>query len=260
MSEGEIRRSREGHVLVIEIDRADKRNSFTPKMLGELAAAYDELEADSELRCGLVTAAGDHFTGGLDLMAMAPVFASGANPIPETSVNPWGTVGPRKTKPIVVAAQGRCLTLGIELILASDVTIAADDVSFAQIEVKRGLFPFGGATTRFHARCGWGNAMRWILTGDAFDAAEAHRIGLVQEVVPVDELRARAGAIAETIAAQAPLGVQATLASASLSIDEGLAAAHAALNPTLLKLVATADAAEGMASFMERRDARFTGK
>lgn len=258
--DGEIRTAKDGHVFIIEIDRVQKRNAFTPQMLTAISEAYDVYEDDSELWCALVCAKGDHFSAGLDLMAMAPVFNQGGNPMAETSVNPWGTGGRPRTKPVVVAVQGTCLTLGIELILASDVAVAADNTAFAQIEVKRGIFPFGGATTRFHARCGWGNAMRWILTGDKFDAAEAHRMGLVQEVAPAGQERERALAIAKTIAAQAPLAVQATLQSAWESVHEGERAAHQNLNATVRRLAGTADAAEGMASFVERRDAVFTGK
>lgn len=258
--DGEIRTRRDGHVFVIEIDRVEKRNSFTPKMLNAISLAYDTYEDDADLWCALVCAKGDHFSAGLDLMAMAPVFNEGGNPMDEASVNPWGTGGRPRTKPVVVAVQGTCLTLGIELILASDVAVAADNTSFAQIEVKRGIFPFGGATTRFHARCGWGNAMRWILTGDKFDAAEAHRMGLVQEVAPAGQEFARALTIAKTIAAQAPLAVQATLHSAWESVHDGEKAAHKSLNATVRRLAATSDAAEGMASFAERRDAVFTGK
>ncbi len=258
--DGEIRTAKDGHVFIIEIDRTQKRNAFTPQMLTAISEAYDAYEDDPDLWCALVCAAGDHFSAGLDLMAMAPVFNQGGNPMAEASVNPWGTGGRPRTKPVVVAVQGTCLTLGIELILASDVAVAADNTAFAQIEVKRGIFPFGGATTRFHARCGWGNAMRWILTGDKFDAAEAHRIGLVQEVAPAGQERERALAIAKTIAAQAPLAVQATLQSAWESVHEGERSAHQNLNATVRRLAGTADAAEGMASFVERRDAVFTGK
>lgn len=86
------------------------------------------------------------------------------------------------SKPVVVGLQGTCLTLGIELALASDVVLAERSTRFGQIEVTRGILPFGGATLRFPRAVGWGDAMRWILTGDLFDAEEAHRIGLVQEL------------------------------------------------------------------------------
>src|SRR5207253_9310001 len=98
-------------------------------------------------------------------------------------MDPLVIPGPRLTNPIISAVQGICLTIGIELMLAADIRVAASNARFAQIEIKRGLYPFGGATIRFARETGWGNAMRYLLTGDEFNAAEAHRIGLVQEVV-----------------------------------------------------------------------------
>ena len=140
-------------------------------------------------------------------------------------IDPWGISGRSKTKPVVVAGHGFCLTLAIELMLASEVRIAAPSAKFAQMEVQRGVFPFGGATLRFHEQCGWGNAMKYMLTGEMFTAAEALRIGLIQEIVELPKLKERALEIAQKIADQSPLAVRATLASAHLSLKEGRAAA-----------------------------------
>ena len=164
------------------------------------------------------------------------------------------------TKPLVMAVQGWCLTIGIELLLAADIRIAATDTRFAQIEIRRGIFPIGGATLRLAQEAGWGNAMRWLLTGDEFDAAEALRIGLVQAVVPPGEQRQRAAAIADTRAAQAPLAVTETLLSARRVREAGERAAIARLLPELRRLLQTEDAREGLAAFRERRPGRFTGR
>ncbi|HZQ32415.1 MAG TPA: crotonase/enoyl-CoA hydratase family protein [Mycobacterium sp.] len=252
---------RDGHVLLIGLDRPEKRNAFTVEMLADLSRAYGLLESDDSLRAGVLFAHGDHFTAGLDLVDVGPALASGDLPMPEGGRDPWRLDGPWST-PIVAAAQGRCLTLGIELLLAADIRVAAADTRFAQIEVLRGIYPFGGATLRFPREAGWGNAMRWILTGDEFDAAEAHRIGLLQEVAADGSAAlARAREIAHTLADNAaPLGVRATLASAHRARDEGDAAAIAQLRPEITRLFGTADAAEGIQSFIERRPAAFTGK
>lgn len=209
----------------------------------------------------MLFAHGDHFTAGLDLVDVAPYVASGNLPTPEGGRDPWRLDG-EWTKPIVAAAQGRCLTLGIELLLAADIRIAAQDTRFAQIEVLRGIYPFGGATLRLPRQTGWGNAMRWLLTGDEFDAAEAYRIGLIQEVAPdADAALTRACAIAHTIAdLAAPLGVRATLSSAHAARSEADDAAIARLRPAVAELFATADAAEGVQSFIERRAANFQGR
>jgi enoyl-CoA hydratase/carnithine racemase len=252
---------RDGHVLLIGFDRVAKRNATDLRMLEELSLAYGELEHDPELRAGFVFAHGDHFTGGLDLADVGPrIGSTGLDIVPEGGLNPWQVQGQSLSKPVVMAVQGTCLTLGIELMLASDIVVAADSSSFAQIEVARGILPFGGATIRFPRAAGWGNAMRWILTGDSFDAAEALRIGLVQEVVPHGQQYARGLQLAQRIAAQAPLAVQAALANARLAVRDGDAAAEAALQPELVRLAQTEDSRIGMQAFVTRQPATFIGK
>ena len=252
---------RDGHVLRIGLNRPEKRNAADARLLQELSLAYGELERDPNLRAGFVFAHGDHFTGGLDLADVGPrIGADGLDIVPEGGIHPWQVEGVQLTKPVVIAVQGTCLTLGIELMLASDIVIAADSSTFAQIEVARGILPFGGATIRFPRAAGWGNAMRWILTGDSFDATEAHRIGLVQEVVPHGEQFARGLELAHRVASQAPLAVQAALANAKLAVREGDAAAEAALQPALVRLAGSEDARIGMEAFVTRAPAEFVGR
>ncbi|HEX7842552.1 MAG TPA: crotonase/enoyl-CoA hydratase family protein [Kofleriaceae bacterium] len=259
MSTGRISLERRGHVLVIGLDRAAKRNALDLAMWDGLCRAYGELERDPELRVGVVHALGDHFTAGLDLPQWAPMLASGKFAMPDGGIDPFGLAS-RASKPLVCAIQGICLTFGIELLLATDIRIAARSARFAQIEIKRGIYPVGGATLRFPREVGWANAMRWLLTGDEFDAAEAHRIGLVQEVVEHGEQLGRAIAIAETIAAQAPLGVFATLASSRHALPHAEADARARLMPDLAPLVASEDMQEGLRAFLERRPGKFHGR
>jgi enoyl-CoA hydratase len=253
-----------GHVLLIGFNRPEKLNAFNADMLGALGEAYTAYEGDEALRCAVVFAHGKHFTAGLDLANVAPIVASGQPLWPASGIDPWGIeagTGNRiRTKPVVVAMQGRVYTLGIELALASDVRLCADDATFAQLEIARGIFPFGGATFRAPAQLGWGNAMRFLLTAEPFGAQEALRIGLVQEVVAGEALLDRAVAVATTIAAQAPLGVRATLASARLAQREGEEAAARALRAEIVKLMASDDAREGLQSFLERRAGRFSGR
>ncbi|TGK37583.1 crotonase/enoyl-CoA hydratase family protein [Leptospira gomenensis] len=253
---------KKGAILHIVFNRPEERNAFNVDMLYALSAAYDLLENDPELRVGLVYANGKHFTLGLDLKNVADFLKKERRfPLPSESVNPWGTTPDRfRTKPIVTAVHGMCLTLGIELLLASDVRIAAKLTVFAQVEVQRGIFPFGGGTIRWPAQCGWGNAMRYILTGEPFDAEEAYRIGLVQEVVEKDRLIRRGVQLAESIAAQAPLGVYATLRSSWESVVLGETAAARTLFEKLLNLMDSEDAEEGLNSFLEKRTAVFRGK
>ena len=251
---------RDGHVLLIGFNRPEKRNAADFRLLQDLALAYGELERDPELRAGLVFAHGDHFTGGLDLPDVAPrIGADGLNIVPDGGIDPWQVSGAPRTKPVVIAVHGICLTLGIELMLASDIAVAAEGTTFAQIEVARGILPFGGATLRFPKAAGWGNAMRWVLTGDTFDAQEAYRIGLVQEVVADGSQVDRGLELARRIAAQAPLAVQSALANARLAVTDQEAAA-AQLQPELVRLAQSEDARIGMESFMTRTRAQFVGR
>ncbi|HEV7949650.1 MAG TPA: crotonase/enoyl-CoA hydratase family protein [Glaciihabitans sp.] len=251
----------DNHVLLIGLNRADKRNAADMALLTELALAYGELERNPQLRCGFVYAHGEHFTGGLDLADVAPrIGPQGLDAVPDGGIDPWQVSGTRLSKPVVIAVQGTCLTLGIELILASDIAVAAESTTFGQVEVSRGILPFGGATIRFPRAVGWGNAMRWMLTGERFGAQEAHRMGLVQEVVPHGQQFTRGLELAQRIAAQAPLAVQATLANARTAIREGDATAEALLPTELVRLAGSHDARVGMEAFLARSDARFTGQ
>jgi enoyl-CoA hydratase len=250
---------RDGRIFHIVLNRADKMNAFDLRMLRELAAAVTEYEADESLWCAVLYANGDHFTAGLDLAEVGPAVRGGAPLFPEGSVDVLSLHEPRRKKPLVMAVHGWCLTIGIELLLAADIRLAAEGTRFGQIEINRGIFPFGGATIRLPEIAGWGNAMRWLLTGDKFDAAEALRLGLVQEVVPAAQLRDKAIEIAQTVAKRAPLGVLATLRSSRTAQLEGTDAAVAELLVIARELMDTEDAAEGIRSFLERRDGNFKG-
>ncbi|MFC9871802.1 crotonase/enoyl-CoA hydratase family protein [Nocardia salmonicida] len=251
---------REGAVQIIGLNRPDKRNAFDTAMLTELAAAYGELDRDDTVRAAVLYGEGTMFTSGLDLASVAADLAAGKSAVPDGGINPWQVEGRQLSKPVVAAVHGRVLTLGIELMLAADITVAAESTTFAQLEVSRGIYPFGGATIRFPAAAGWGNAMRWMLTAEQFDTTEAHRIGIIQEVVPDDTHVQRAIEIAQTIARQAPLGVQATLRSAHLAEREGNAAAEPELVPTVQKLLASEDASLGVQAFLTRTQAEFVGR
>lgn len=255
-AEGRIVTHAEDHVLTITIDRPKKYNGFTPAMFRQLAEAYTAYEQDDELWCAVLLAEGKHFTAGLQLdqFNIMDRFS------PEGLVDPLGLLPPLRTKPVVAGVHGICFTIGIELMLATDVVVAAEDTRFSQLEVRRGLFPFGGATMRFVERAGWGNAMRWLLTGGEFDGKEALRIGLVQELRPAAEVQARALELAREIAKQAPLAVQATRASSMRYAEAGEAAAIADFPDLLRKIAHSEDFAEGVRSFVERRDANFKGK
>jgi enoyl-CoA hydratase/carnithine racemase len=258
--DGQVKCEIEGHLLLIGIDRPEKRNGFTPKIFAELARAYTRLESTHELRCGVLYAEGDHFTAGLDMPKIAPLRQAGEPLVPVGEVDPFNLREPIRTKPMVVALKGICFTVAIELMLAADIAIAAENCRFSQLEVKRGIMAGCGATFRMAERAGWGNAMKILLTGDEFSAQEALRCNFVQEVVPAGQELNRAVELAATIARQAPLAVQATMQSARIAADEGWKASSARTAATQQRLYNTADAKEGVQSFIEKRQATFQGR
>jgi enoyl-CoA hydratase len=253
---------RRGHLLLIGLNRPEKLNAFDPEMIAQLSAAYTRLDRDRELRCGVLWAEGRYFTSGLELdkiVKALPREIIAPRMIPRGGVNPWGTFGRVCRKPIVSAVEGPCYTLGIELILCGQITVASENARFTQSEIKRGIFPFGGGTVRWPLAVGTQNAYLHTLTADEFDAAEAYRIGLVQKVVPPGEALAAAIAIAEQIAQNAPLGVQATIESARYAQTHGAEAALRRLRGKLLRLMLSKDARRGVAAFKAREPARFEG-
>jgi enoyl-CoA hydratase/carnithine racemase len=249
------------HVLLIGLNRAEKRNAFDLAMIEQLAAAYERLGDDREVRAGVLFAHGKHFSAGLDLAEVGPLVAERGPEVLAGSrrYDPFGVWKEPVPKPVVTAINGVAFTLSIELALASDIVVASDDVRFCQLEIGRGILPFGGASFRAPAQLGWGNAMRFLLTAEEFGAAEAQRIGLVQEVVATGQQVTRATEIAQAIAAQAPLGVQGTLATARAARAAAERAAIELLRGILPSILQSEDATEGLRSFVDRRKGDFKG-
>jgi enoyl-CoA hydratase len=256
--EGRIRSERHAHILKIVIDNPAKKNAFVPQMMAQLSAAMTELDRDPDLWVGVLCAEGDNFTAGLD---MPKFFGPTTTPsqIPDDHIDPFGLRNHCR-KPLVTAVQGICFTVGIEMALAGDIVVAAEGSRFCQMEAKRGIAPLGGAHFRFITRAGWGNAMYHLMLCDEFGAEEAWRIGLVQEVTPAGRQVERAMEIARLIAANAPLGVQVTKEAGRKFIEAGERAAIDVVPTIRERVMGTADAAEGIASFVERRAAVFQGR
>ena len=260
MNEPLVIASTVGHIRHLQLNRAEKMNAANRQMLSELSIAYAEADRDDDVRVVVVSAVGDHFTAGLDLrdvLGKAP--ESGLTLTPVGGIDPWGITTASISKPVIVAVQGTCLTLGVELILASEIAVADETTVFGQLEVTRGLMPFGGATTRFAQRVGWAHASRYLLTGETFSATEALRIGLINEVVPAGKQVERAMELAGLISEQAPLAVQATLKNSRVARKAVEEVALNKLPEELAVLLKSQDFQAGVAAFASRSKPEFQG-
>lgn len=256
---GMVSTERDGHVLLMTVDRVKKRNSFTPEMFDQLSDALGELDRDPDLWVGVLQFAGDHTSAGLDLPRF---FGPGADtrraPGPD-HIDAF-SMNRRCSKPVVVAVQGLVLTIAIEMMLGFDIVVAADDCRFRQLEPRRGLAVFGGAHVRYVERAGWGNAMYHLLRADEFDAERARELGLVQEVVQAGTQRERARQVAAEICECAPIAVQEIKRAALVYLEHGERAAFDEVPRMRERTAGSEDAREGMMSFVERRDAVFKGR
>ncbi len=256
-----ISTSRDGDVFLIGLNRPETRNGMNMAMINELAMAFGEFEKDQNSRVGVLHALGDHFCAGLELTDCAePLMTPRSQSwVPEGGLDPWGILTDRPQKPVIAATKGFCMTVGVELCLAADIVVASDDVKFGQLEVTRGVFPFGGATLRWPLASGYQNAMRYLLTGDVFGAEEAKRIGIVQDVTTSGELLEYAVAMAKRIAANAPLGVKCTLRTARRMQDHGQKIAADTLYPEARSMFSSDDAEIGIKTYLDKERPSYTG-
>ena len=253
----------EENILLIEINRPKKYNAMNQEMYHQLAQAYFKLDADDNARVGLLYAVGPHFTSGLELTDWAGTFDIGKG-FPfnkENGIDPFYMMSDaRCSKPIIMAVQGYCYTWGFEVMLNTDIRVAATDTRFGMLEVRRGFLPSGGATLRLPKEIGWANAQRYMLTGDEMSAEEAYRLGLVQHLTEPGQQFDKALELAHRVASAAPLGVQCALKSCRVAALQGEEAAKATIYQDVAKVMESQDMKEGLQSFIERRVAVFKGK
>lgn len=245
---------RDGAVLIITINRPDKRNAINREMSLAIARALDELDSDSTLRVGILTGAGAHFCAGMDLQA----FADGRPPELEGRGFGGLTEMPPQ-KPLVAAVEGFALAGGLELALACDLIIAGDTAMFGLPEVRLGLIAGSGGLIRLPDRIPRSLATKYALTGERFSAREAERHGMVVETCATGDALNRALLLAREIAANAPLSVQMTkriLNEFSSDRESGVWQRQA---PLIEEVLSSADATEGALAFTEKRNPMWSG-
>ncbi len=253
------RLDRAGHVLTITIDRPEALNALHLDAHVELSRAFDLYAADPELRVAVITGAGDRaFCVGTDLKSLAQT-GSYAYPY-------GGFAGITKRfdlfKPVIAAVNGLCLGGGVEILAACDLAVAAEHAQFGLPEPRVGLAALGGGALQRLARTlPMKEAMGLVLTARRMGAAEAQRIGLVNDVVPMAELAARTRALVDELLACAPLALEASKQVMMQSLDEpGLEAAMNRRYPAAERMLASEDAKEGPRAFAEKRKPRWQGR
>ncbi len=255
---------REGAILVVTMNRPEARNALSGEMLARMGDAWKLLDTDPELRVGVLTGAGGTFCAGADLKAMSGGYAEDqwTARFEQDADLQWKALlrHARPCKPIVAAVEGYAIAGGTEILQGTDIRVAGASATFGVAEVRRGLFPLGGSTVRLRRQIAYTLAAEILLTGRNVSAQEAKEIGLIGRVVPDGEALAEAMRIAEQIAANGPLAVQAVLRS--LRETEGMPEVEALQRELQigLPIFATEDAREGPRAFKEKRPAVFKGR
>ncbi len=252
--------AREGRLATVTVTRPEKLNALTRATIDELRTAFEELGADTEVGGVILTGAGDKaFVAGADigeLNDLGPVAAREHALCGQALCRTIETLG----KPVVAAVQGFALGGGCELAMACTLRVAGEKARFGQPEVKLGLIPGFGGTQRLGRLVGRGSALELLLTGEMIDAREAHRLGLVNRVVPQDQVMEEARTLMASILERGPLAVRYTLEAThqglELPLEDGLR-----LEANLFAVTfATEDKVEGTRAFLEKRPPAFRGK
>ena len=244
-------------VVLLRLNRPDRLNALNLELRESLASHFTELASDDAVRCVVLTGDEKAFAAGADVAELAQ--RTPTDPAFARVRAAWVPIE-RYPRPIIAAINGFALGGGCELAMHCDIIVAGEGAKLGQPEVKLGIMPGAGGTQRLVRAVGKFAAMRWLLTGDPLSAAEAHRLGLVTEVVADGEVLKRALEIAARIAAQAPLAVaaikDAVLRGADLPLEAGLRLE----GERFQELFATEDRAEGMRAFLEKRKPEFKGR
>jgi enoyl-CoA hydratase len=250
----------DGPIAILTVNRPKSLNALNPATVRDIGACVEAVQQDSSIRCLIITGSGDRaFVAGADISAMVSMSA--------TEGKIFSAVGLRVMRsletlpiPVIAAVNGFALGGGTELALACDLIIAADKAKFGQPEINLGIIPGFGGTQRLARRIGLPLARELIYSGDMIDAETALRYGLANKVVPLAELMNEAKALAKKLATKPPIAIQQAKEAINAGIDMDLDNGSRFENEAFALTFSTADKVEGMAAFLEKREAKFTGK
>jgi enoyl-CoA hydratase len=251
-----IERERRGRVEILAINRPEARNAVNSDVAQGIEAALDDVEADNEVWAVVLTGRGPVFSAGADLK----VVASGGGIELMTKRGGFGGITQREfPKPLIAAVNGPALAGGFEIVLSCDLVVAADDARFGLPEVKRGLFASAGGLVRLPKRVPLALATEVAVTGEPIDARRAHALGLVNRVVPREQVVDEALALAALIAENAPVAVRSSLRMVREAGDLSEADAWRLNGELMAEVGSTKDAIEGATAFAEKRKPNWTG-
>jgi enoyl-CoA hydratase len=258
---------KEGHVLVVTLNRPEKKNAVNCEVMCRLYDAWVQLDAEEELRVGILTGRGDTFCAGMDLSEIGKMRSGVADnewmervkKEPHVIYGAWLKTY-RPAKPVILAAEGFARAGGTEILQGTDIRVAGENAKFGVTEVQRGLFPMAGSAVRLRRQIPYAIAAEMLLAGEDLPARRAFELGLVNHVVPDGQALAKAKQIASRIAENGPLAVKGILATLRETEAMPEAEAFGIEQKYGMQVMSSKDAAEGPRAFLEKRKPVFTGK